>query len=174
MTRISFLAQLRNRILPSGDLKGLHCLIIDDDQSFRALFESMLRKLEIGRVTVGRSAADARGIFANLHRPVDLVMCDFSMEGDTGLDLLRSIRLGELKNAKPETSFVMVTGSRTPNLVRLAAALDVNGYLAKPFSFNALKRSILRAIKKPIVPDPTRYRQVPVSAIQIQKDTIHK
>jgi CheY-like chemotaxis protein len=142
------------------DLKSLHVLIVDDDQTFRVLFESMLNRLEIGKVTSGRSGADALAILRNLSRPIDIILCDFSMESGNGFELLKAIRTGEVKSAKPETCFVMVTGKAAPHLVRIAAELDVNGFIAKPFSVNTLKTAITRAYRKQIVVDRERYAEV--------------
>ncbi len=142
------------------DLKSLHCLIVDDDQAFRVLFESMLHRLEIGQVTGGKSGSDALGILRNLPRPVDLILCDISMENGGGLELLKTIRTGQVKSVKPGICFVMVTGSAAPSIVQIAAALDVNGYIVKPFSVNTLKAAIIKALNKSCVPDPKRYADV--------------
>ena len=145
------------------DWRNFRC--VDDDQSFRVLFENMLRALEISKVTSGRSVADARGIFHTLNHAVDAVFCDFSMENGSGLELLRAIRMGEIKAVKPETCFIMVTASSGSGLVNLATALDVNGFLVKPLSVNKLRSTIQKAMQKEFVAGPKRYAEVVIPGV---------
>ena len=144
------------------DFKALQCLIVDDDHSFRLLLEAMLRRLEIGQITTARSGSDALAVFNNSRRPIDLIICDFSMGSFSGIELLKAIRMNEAKSASPDTCFIMATGLAAYGLVRIARALDVNGFIAKPFSVNTLKATIAKAYQRHVIADTKRYSEVAI------------
>ena len=66
-----------------------HLLIVDDDRRIRSLLSRYLLS-EGYRVTTAESAADARARLAGLD--FDLLILDVMMPGETGFELVKSIR----------------------------------------------------------------------------------
>ena len=116
---------------------SLNVLIVDDQQSMRALIRTSLQ--QIG-VTNTREASDGEaGLRAILESPAHLVISDFNMPKLDGLGLLRAIR------AHPPTSrtaFIMLTGRADRELVQRAVQFGVNNYLVKPFTVLQLKEKL--------------------------------
>ena len=151
---------------PSGiDLSALHILLVDDDQTFLDVLEGLLRSLGVQAVTRATSGSDATRKLATVSRVVDCILCDYSMAEGNGLQLLQSIRLGQLKYIRPDICFILVTVARNPELVKLAAALDVNGYLLKPATTDTIRTAIARGRSRPIRLDPAKYSQVIVPPV---------
>lgn len=116
---------------------SLNVLIVDDQQSMRALIRTSLQ--QIG-VTNTREAPDGEaGLRAIIESPAHLVISDFNMPKLDGLALLRAIR------AHPPTSrtaFIMLTGRADRELVQRAVQFGVNNYLVKPFTVLQLKEKL--------------------------------
>ena len=66
-----------------------HILVVDDDRRIRELLTSYLSAQGF-RVTAAKSAEEARERMRGLS--FDLIVLDVMMSGETGLDLLRSLR----------------------------------------------------------------------------------
>jgi len=91
-------------------------------------------------------------------KKIDCVICDHLMELLSGLDLLRLIRSGKLKDVPPDLCFVMVTGFSTTTVSAAAKVLDANAYLAKPITKDELFRAIQRAMAyRPTIRTPKEY-----------------
>src|SRR5207302_57120 len=79
--------------LPTAELRGLHVLVVDDNQTNRQVFEAYVASWSM-RAEVARDAADA---LARLHRaasagdPFDVALLDLNMPGESGLELARRI-----------------------------------------------------------------------------------
>lgn len=101
-------------------------LIVDDEPSVRRLLERLLKRGG-HRVLVAEDAAEARGLIR--HEEVHLVISDYVMPGENGLDLLRS-----LKRTHPQIIRILLTGRGD-----MSTAIDaINGaqvqyYMTKPF-----------------------------------------
>jgi YesN/AraC family two-component response regulator len=108
-------------------------LIVDDDTALLQMLEDGIELLcadcEVERATDGRAALRhlARHSF-------DLVLTDYHMPGMNGLELAVVVR-----QALPHTRIVLMTaygeGERVQDGIR---ALDLEGYLKKPFSMKQL------------------------------------
>jgi two-component system chemotaxis response regulator CheY len=116
---------------------ALKVLVVDDQQSLRALVRTSLQSLNITEV---REAPDGEeGLKALLVAPVNLVITDFNMPKLDGLGLLRAIRAHPpLKN----TAVIMLTGRADRELVQRAVQFGVNNYLVKPFTVAQLKEKL--------------------------------
>lgn len=116
---------------------AIHVLIVDDQQSMRAVIRSSLQQLGFREF---REAADGEiGLREMISRPAHLVISDFNMPNLDGLGLLRAIR------AHPPTqgaAFIMLTGRADRELVQRAVQFGVNNYLVKPFTVAQLKEKL--------------------------------
>jgi DNA-binding NarL/FixJ family response regulator len=64
------------------------------------------------------------------------------MDGMTGLALLQRIRAGRNTVIPRDIRFIMLTGDSSPDLVRAAAALDVNGFIKKPITVGTVIKTV--------------------------------
>jgi len=116
---------------------AIRTLVVDDQQTIRALVRNGLEQLGIKEVS---EAPDGEAALRSLIvQPVNLVITDFNMPKLDGLGLLRAIR------AHPpikSTAVIMLTGSADRELVQKAVQLGVNNFLVKPFTVATLKGKI--------------------------------
>ena len=102
-----------------------HILVVDDDTRIRSLLQSYL--MEHGfRVTTAASAGDARARLAGLE--FDLLVLDIMMPGETGIDLVSSMRADGV--AVP-VLLLSALSDPTHRIAGLSSGGD--DYLAKPF-----------------------------------------
>lgn len=102
-----------------------HLLVVDDDRRIRDLLSRYLNS-EGYRVTTADNAADARAKLAGLS--FDLLILDVMMPGESGFDLVKSIR---------ETSSVpiLMLTARAEKESRISGLeIGADDYVAKPFS----------------------------------------
>ena len=109
----------------SGALEAeAHILVVEDDGEMRTLIAKFLRQNGF-RVT---GARDGREMWETLAgSPVDLVLLDVMLPGQSGLDLCRTLR------AKSGVPIIMVTarGEETDRVLGLELGAD--DYIPKPF-----------------------------------------
>ncbi len=101
-------------------------LVVDDDARLRALLQRYLAEHGF-RVTTAESAADARGKLRFLSP--DLMVLDVMMPGESGLELVQSLRTG---NADlPPVLLLTARGAPEDRIAGFEAGAD--DYLGKPF-----------------------------------------
>lgn len=116
-----------------------HVLVVEDDSETRRLIVRLLR--ENGLRATG--ACDSREMWEALrHAPVDLILLDVMLPGETGFDLCR-----DLRGRGAQVPVIMVTARG--NEVDRVRGLDIGAddYLPKPFSQRELLarvRAVLR------------------------------
>ncbi|MGV9005201.1 MAG: response regulator [Brevundimonas sp.] len=115
----------------------IRALVVDDQQSIRALVRNGLKEIGINSV---EDAADGEdGLRALFNHRCNLVISDFNMPKLDGLGFLRAIRATpQLKS----TAFIMLTGRADAELIKRAQQFGVNNYLVKPFTVISLRRKI--------------------------------
>jgi EAL domain-containing protein (putative c-di-GMP-specific phosphodiesterase class I)/DNA-binding response OmpR family regulator len=107
-------------------------LVIDDEPSIVELFITGLSRA--GMEPIGATDAEA-GLRILDSRPVDIVVCDVSMPGMSGLELVRTLR------SAPETAtlpVILVTGSGDSDSVIQGLAAGADDFLAKPVRLTEL------------------------------------
>ena len=118
-----------------------HILVVEDDGEMRTLIAKFLRQNGY-RVT---GARDGREMWETLgNAPVDLILLDVMLPGQSGLDLTRALR------ARTRVPIIMVTarGDETDRIVGLELGAD--DYIPKPFSRPELLariRAVLRRVQ---------------------------
>lgn len=117
-----------------------HILVVDDDRRIRELLASYLAGHGF-RVSGAKSAEEARACMRGLS--FDLIVLDVMMPGETGLDLLRSLR--ENADAVP----VLVLSALAESGDRIAGlASGGDDYLPKPFEPEELLLRIKNILKR--------------------------
>ncbi len=124
-----------------------HLLVVEDDAEMRQLVAKFLRQNGF-RVT---GARDGREMWETIgNTPVDLVLLDIMLPGQSGLDLCRALR------ARSAIPIIMVTarGEETDRILGLELGAD--DYLPKPFNRRELLariRAVLRRASAPPAAD---------------------
>ncbi len=123
-----------------NDYAGTPVLVVDDDQQSRELVQRILNSA--GYVCgSAQSAAEARAALAVIDYPI--VLCDVSMPGESGIELVAS-----LQARQPEVVVVMMSGYDDPELASMAVRRGAYGYLVKPFSANELTMTFDNALHR--------------------------
>ena len=103
-------------------------LVVDDDARLRALLQRYLTEHGF-RVTTAENAADARDKLRFLHP--DLVVLDVMMPGETGLELVQSLRGQSQAENLPPVLLLTARGAPEDRIAGFEAGAD--DYLGKPF-----------------------------------------
>jgi two-component system response regulator (stage 0 sporulation protein F) len=111
-------------------------LVVDDNQSVRESLKFLLLRRGY-TVFVAENGPDAIEI-ANRHS-IDGAMVDVNMPGMNGIEVCRALRARAAATGHDITVWMM-TGARTPEVVRLAREAGAIDLLGKPFDLPSLYR----------------------------------
>jgi CheY-like chemotaxis protein len=150
------------------DLSGRKILVVDDVRFTRTSLVKMLR--QFGEPTVFE-AADGEAALAALEGEAagtDCVITDLAMPKLDGLGMLKKIRAGH--GAIPRDLLVlMLTGHSGFDPIGSALLLDVDAFLSKPTSKQALEKCLEQVFQAPqrcvTIGDADRYRAVELSSM---------
>lgn len=116
-------------------------VIVDDNDMMRTILRGILRGEAYDVVGEARNGAQAVEVVERM-KP-DIVCMDVLMPEKNGLEAM-----AEIKMSRPETEFVMITGSADPETVQDAIMNGASGFIVKPFNaarvLDALKKSAAR------------------------------
>jgi two-component system phosphate regulon response regulator OmpR len=130
-----------------------HLLVVDDDARLRALLQRFLTEQGF-RVTIAADAAAARHALAGF--AFDLVVLDVMMPGESGLELVESLR-----GQGQEVPVLMLTARGSPDDRVAGLEAGVDDYLGKPFDPRELALRI-RTILRRAAPPPLEVAAGPV------------
>ena len=103
-------------------------LVVDDEESVRRLLSNILARGEY-ECTLAADAAEARKFIKD--RNFNLILCDVTMPGESGIDFIQHVA------AKyPDTAIMMMTAVDNPAVAETALKIGVYGYMIKPFNPN--------------------------------------
>ncbi len=122
-----------------------HLLVVDDDRRIRDLLSRYL-KAEGYRVTTAENVADARAKLAGLS--FDLLILDVMMPGETGFDLVKSIR------ATSTVPILMLTALAEKEDRISGLEFGADDYVAKPFEPRELSLRVASILRR-AQPAPT-------------------
>lgn len=127
----------------SANLEGKRLLIVDDDQTMRALIRRMLARMKITELAEAEGGEQALKQIETAAKPVDLVICDWNMPGMSGMDLF-----GRVHVLQPGLPFLMLTGRADANSVIAAKQAGIAAYIVKPISPEELRTKIVYLLGK--------------------------
>jgi two-component system, OmpR family, phosphate regulon response regulator OmpR len=116
-----------------------HILVVDDDRRIRDLLSRFLSN-EGYRVSTSNNVADARAKLTGLS--FDLLILDWMMPGETGVDLAKSIR------GDSDVPIIMLTAKHETEFRIEGLQSGVDDYLAKPFEPRELSLRIASILKR--------------------------
>ncbi len=144
-----------------GDaLLKLTCLVVDANDLDRALLCASLEKLGAKEVFSSSNGPEALHLLNQRSQPVDLILADTHTPGFNGFELLRALRLGEIRNLRLNATFVLTTEAPQIEHVKAASALDANGFVVKPLDFARFQIAIAKARRAVFPPNPSRHASV--------------
>jgi len=115
-------------------------LVVDDAPDTREVLE---RNLSMAGYSVSATNTVAEALRALEATPFDLVITDFKLPEESGLDLIRYVR----ENLK-DTEVMMITGYATIEGAVEAVKLGADEYLSKPFTDEEILAAVKRALDK--------------------------
>lgn len=118
-------------------------LFVDDDINLHGLAEMYLKEEGYSSVIYETCARNAAEYLAE--HSVDAIICDWKLEGDNGLDLLRKVRSGGLRPNR-QTPFIFMTVPSSKQAIERAGLYRPDGYLLKPFDAHRLNGVLSRAL----------------------------
>jgi len=123
-------------------------LVVDDEQTIRKLIQDILTKGGHSVVTAG----DAEATMDLLRKQsFDVLVLDIILPDKLGVDLLRNIH-----DLAPHMQVILITGAPTVETVSEAMRAGAFDYLAKPFSSEAILKSVANAAKVKALSDDRR------------------
>jgi two-component system phosphate regulon response regulator OmpR len=131
-----------------------HLLVVDDDARLRALLQRFLSEQGF-RVTAAGDAAAARHALAGF--AFDLVVLDVMMPGESGLELVESLR-----REGQEVPILMLTARGSPDDRIAGLETGVDDYLGKPFDPRELALRIRTILRRAAPPPPAEPNAGPI------------
>src|SRR5210317_1663954 len=121
-------------------LRKMKILLIDDDQwirdSLRIFFEAegcQLQALETAE----------EGLFAIKEDTYDIIIVDYKLPGQDGIEFLKRIR-----TVNSDAIKILITAYKSKPVVSEAKKLDIQGFIEKPFTSETILESLSYLIKK--------------------------
>lgn len=122
------------------DNAEIKILIVDDEEPVRKLLSSFLREYGY-QLATAEDVGEAKGILQS--SPVDLVVTDLNMPGESGLDLITHVN-----QACPQTAVVVATIIEDPVQAERVLEAGIYGYILKPFNKNQVLITVANAIRR--------------------------
>ncbi|HCM39638.1 MAG TPA: hypothetical protein DIS93_06685 [Bdellovibrionales bacterium] len=135
----AFAVPLSCKILVPSDIR---ILVADDSRLVRKGVVRFLNGLGLTNIIEAVNGEDAwKGIQGALamNKPFDLVLADWNMPVQTGIELLKNVRANEKTKA---LRFIIFTGEQDVDHVRAAVQAGVSGYIVKPVVQEVLGKKI--------------------------------
>lgn len=123
-----------------------HILIIDDDDRLRALLGRFLDAKGY-RVTLACDAAEARQRMAGM--AFDMLVVDVMMPGESGLELVRSLKAGSQPGTTGQPPCLMLTAMGEPGERLMGLESGADDYMTKPFEPQELLLRIRNILSRP-------------------------
>jgi DNA-binding response OmpR family regulator len=118
--------------------KDINFLVVDDSPSTLKAMQSALLELGFnGSILQAANVKAAKSLLAKNN--VNMILCDWNMPGESGLDFLKYIRAEKKFQKLP---FVMVTAQTDPGSILQAIEAGSTEYLGKPWDEGKLKKKI--------------------------------
>jgi len=132
------------------ELEALSILIVDDMKSMRLTIRKMLQNLNIGgKLRFAENGKEGLDILKE--SSFDLAIIDWNMPVMNGIAMLEKIRKNSALRDMP---VIMVTAEAERDIVSEVAESEIDGYLLKPLTLEALDKRIKAVIDRAHNPEP--------------------
>ncbi len=137
----------------SSDRKKNSVLIIEDESAISDLLKMTLKDSYFEsfnlHIDQAESCEQARLLFQN--QKYKLVLLDWMLPGEQGIDFLKSIKQSKSENA--QASFLMMTAKSDSESIVRGLEIGADDYVTKPFDFGILKARIRNILNRQIAFD---------------------
>lgn len=127
-------------------LDALRVLIVDDNAHMVQIVKTILRTFGVKEFLEAHAVPEAYAILCD--EPVDILLTDYLMEEQTGLDLVRMIRNHE-DSPNQYLPIIMLSAFAERSRVEEARDHGVNEFCAKPVTASELFRKVANVIDRP-------------------------
>jgi CheY-like chemotaxis protein len=125
-------------------------LIVDTSSASRIRLAATLVELGVQSSKITMAGSFDEGQQQMLRLKPKLVLCDYALGTQSGLDLLQMQR-EQFRNIE-ESVFVLITGNSSQTAVARAAEEDVDTFVLKPYTLQTLKSSLVSSVVTKIYP----------------------
>ncbi|WP_343803775.1 response regulator [Marinobacterium maritimum] len=138
-----------NRLLPMPDLRGLRVLVVDDNRCARDAIGDMLTLMQFqpDAVASGREALERLAAAQAEGKPYQLVLLDWQMPGQDGLETARCIR-SLYPKTPPRLALLTPFGIEPPNQLRV----KLDAVLTKPVQPSQLFDTLIQLLQQDSAP----------------------
>lgn len=148
--------------METKDFSDCRFLIVDDEIFMMGLLERALRKLGVSDIVKASDGAAALELLRNGTHS-DCIISDMDMKPMNGLQLLQTVRTGEIPTVPRDQPFIILTGNDNPEVAVTALKLDVNAFLAKPPKPEELRDALNKVFSDSILlKEVLHYRRVAI------------
>lgn len=124
------------------NIEALCILLVDDDPFMQRIIEKVLKDLGFENIKKANDGQEALEVLGQGN--IDLLLTDIQMPNMNGLELMKTIRCGNSSVARDLRTIIITSFSNTETLGS-SMALDVNGFLTKPFKPVTVMKTIMQA-----------------------------
>jgi CheY-like chemotaxis protein len=124
----------------------LKILVVDDNAHMRRLVTAVLQAFGVVQIHEAHSGEHAWTMLCELNP--DIIFLDWVMEGMSGIDLVKTIRVDPL-SPNPFVPVIMLTGHTSMEHVREARDAGINEFIAKPVSAKTMMSRMAAVIEHP-------------------------
>lgn len=117
-------------------------LIVDDSATTRAMVKRIIRMAEVPTSQIHEASDGQLALDLLANTPVDLVLADLNMPGMDGFEMIRRIHADSKLEKLP-----IVVLSASPSAEAFVGLEGVDGFVGKPFSPEAIREVILKALE---------------------------
>lgn len=113
-----------------------HVLIVEDDPMVLSINCRYLEKIP-GFIVAGTCDSFDEAVRLTSKYTYDLLLVDINIRGNTGLDLIKTLRKREYP-----ADLIMITAAGEQEAIRIGLQCGIVDYILKPFQFERFQRSI--------------------------------
>ena len=124
-------------------LKGIRIIVVEDDENSTLATVELLKMDEVEDIHTFTNGHDALSFLKN-SSPVQLILLDVHMPGETGYDLLQHIR--QLDNTSSKATIVALTAGVLFDDIRRAKAAGFDSFIGKPLKPNQFTKQLQRIL----------------------------
>jgi DNA-binding NarL/FixJ family response regulator len=156
----------RNTVRDRTALSGRRFLVVDDHAYMIEVIAEIVK--HFGAEDAARAGSvDAAVNCITPRAAYDVIVCDFNMKPQNGIQCLQAIRAGRHREIKRDQRFILLTGHGEMDVVKAAKALDVNGYVVKPVAPDIFVKTVQRALDaSPPLKPASDYERIPTGDLR--------
>jgi len=123
-------------------------LVVDDMKVMRTLVKGQLRNLQLMNIVEAENGDEAFKTLqsqADSNAPIGLILSDWNMPVQTGIDFLKKVRNDPKFKGLP---FILITAEGEIDQVKQALELGVSAFIRKPFAPATFQEKLEQVWKK--------------------------